>query len=656
MEHDVATRDLLLSRLLRRLSIDAFDVDFASGKMWRFGSLRESLGIPDTIQIDAFLDRVHEADRIRMAQQLHSLTPAAPRYELTYRFQRAGGEYVYLKDEADVLFNQHGQPTRLEGLSQDVTAEACIRQQLSHERQRLSLAMQASSMGAFDWNPETDHLIADDGLHQLLGIEYGQLQWGDQFFSRMHPEDVDRVKHEIKRVLDSDEDYRSEFRMVRPDGTMFWLAGRGCVLTDESSGTRRLVGMNWDITKKKATELELRQARRYAEAANESKSIFLAHMSHELRTPMTAILGYTDLAQSANSNSERDDHLQTIRRNGYYLLEIINDILDISKIEAGKLETSLDVFSPDRLIADVQSIMDVRARENELDLNVRYEGHLPNRIKSDPKRLKQILINLVGNAIKFTQNGLIEIVVRHLEPAPHEDKPGALEIDVIDTGIGMTDQQMQSLFEPFTQGDARINRKYGGTGLGLAISQRLAKMLGGEIIVESKVGAGSKFTCRVQAIPVPGAKMIEPQPESDRESPDLALAEVKLDGRVLVVDDRRDIRFLARGFLTKAGAEVQEASDGIDAIERIQEANQQGQPFDCIILDMQMPRLDGYRTASKLRRSGFKKPILALTAEAMDGDSNRCINAGCDDYLSKPIDVAKLLRMVDRLMTTQRRN
>jgi len=271
-------------------------------------------------------------------------------------------------------------------------------------------------------------------------------------------------------------------------------------------------------------------------------------------------------------------------------------------------------------------------------------------IQSDSKRLKQILINLVGNAIKFTQQGRVEIRVG-FEPSTSQ-----LQIDVIDTGIGMTQSQLDRLFKPFSQGDSSVSRHFGGTGLGLAISQRLAEMLGGEITATSTQKSGSTFTLTITTGPVADQPLIDHSsvgrsPEASADECGVGDETEILNCHVLVVDDRRDIRFLSKRILSKAGATVEECEDGQFAVEHIERAMQTNSLPDLILLDMQMPNLDGYQTARKLRELGYDGPVVALTADAMQGDMDRCLQAGCNDYLSKPIDSGRLLQMVAAMTT-----
>ncbi len=306
--------------------------------------------------------------------------------------------------------------------------------------------------------------------------------------------------------------------------------------------------------------------------------------------------------------------------------------------------------------------MDVRAAEGGIDLQVEYHGEIPAEIHSDPKRLKQILINLVGNAIKFTKRGGVRVVVSYMDRRFADRSAGTqqdsdrqsnqatmqerIRFDIIDTGIGINRIQQKRLFQPFCQGDHNVNREFGGTGLGLAISQRLATMLGGSITVTSEQGKGSTFSVSVATGNIRNVEMVHPQ-TTVQPIEDVALPEdFRLSCHALVVDDRRDIRFLSRKFLTDAGATVSEAEDGELAVAAVEKAMSAGAPPDIIILDMQMPKLDGYETAKALRRMKYAGPIIALTADAMQGDMSRCIECGCNDYLSKPIDKDIMLNKV----------
>ena|GEM_PF-1745532 len=399
-------------------------------------------------------------------------------------------------------------------------------------------------------------------------------------------------------------------------------------------------------------ERALVQARAAAERANESKSDFLATVSHELRSPLTAILGYADILDSRLDDPDDRHSVETVRTNGQHLLALLNDILDLAKIESGKFAIDQDETTLVGLVGEVHSLMAVRARERTLALRVDFDGQLPERIVTDELRLRQILINLIGNAIKFTDSGSVILRVRF--EATDEER---LVFDVVDTGIGMTPAQRRRLFEPFTQVDSSNTRRYGGTGLGLAISRRLAHLLDGELTVESTSGVGTTFTLSMPARVVAGSPMKtltlgSTARESTRRDTTTGLP--RLTARVLVADDRPDIRLLVRRFLEDAGAQVIAVADGEAVIETIATGGSETLP-DAIVMDMQMPRLDGYQATRRLRAHGFDRPVLALTAAAMTGERERCLAAGCDDYISKPIDAQALVESLANLLAERSR-
>jgi CheY-like chemotaxis protein/anti-sigma regulatory factor (Ser/Thr protein kinase) len=288
--------------------------------------------------------------------------------------------------------------------------------------------------------------------------------------------------------------------------------------------------------------------------------------------------------------------------------------------------------------------MHVRASEKRLELATRFDTPVPETIQTDPTRLRQVLINLLGNAIKFTEQGSVTLAIQFVEqPRP------AIEFLVMDTGIGMSDEQQRRLFKPFSQGDASVTREYGGSGLGLAISQRLVSMLGGRLTAESELGKGSTFRVLLPVEATSGVAIVQLKlDENFSEHDDVVTEPRRLHGRVLVVDDRRDVRHISQHFLEKAGATVATAEDGQQGFDAAIAARNAAAPFDLILMDMQMPNVDGLQAAAELRSAGIECPIIALTADAMKSDRERCLNGGCDDYLAKPIDQAKLIEMVGR--------
>jgi signal transduction histidine kinase/CheY-like chemotaxis protein/HPt (histidine-containing phosphotransfer) domain-containing protein len=426
---------------------------------------------------------------------------------------------------------------------------------------------------------------------------------------------------------------------------LFWIVIETTGLTFLSQEGIREVRQ----TVKERVELEKRihVEAQVAQQSNRVKSEFLANMSHEIRTPMTAIQGYAELLLDVTLGaSERREYLLTIRRNSAHLLRLLDGILDLSKIEAGKITVERVDCSPAELVADVASLMRVRATEKALTFAVEFTSPVPATIKSDPTRVRQILLNLVGNAIKFTETGSVHVYVRCEGP---DSIAPFLAIEIADTGVGLSKAQVSNLFADFTQADSSTTRRFGGTGLGLSIARRLANLLGGDIAVESLPGRGSSFTLHVPTGPLRGVRMLNDLREGGAEpvaEPASGVTPLRLNARVLLAEDGPDNQLLIATHLRRAGAEVFIVETGKRAVEAALAAEAAGDAFEVVIMDMQMPVMDGYVATTTLRASGYTGPIVALTAQAMEGDRQACIAAGCDEYLTKPVDRAKLLSTV----------
>ena len=487
----------------------------------------------------------------------------------------------------------------------------------------------------------------------------------------MEPEDRQNFLDSTMNAIAEVKPWSYEGKFHTPAGDIRWFSGVSTPMQRENEIVFN--GVLFDITQRKlgeeelmryanaleATNKQLEEAKREAEAANRIKSEFLANVSHEIRTPMTAILGYADILLENVRDPQCIDAADTIRRNGHYLLDIINNILDLSKIEANRVQIDQTSCSPVNCVGEVVSLMRVRAESKNLTLSAEFEGPIPQTIRSDPARLRQILLNLVGNAIKFTESGSVRIVTRLFQ---EEGKPPMLQGNVIDTGIGMSDEQIARVFEPFTQADASTSRRFGGSGLGLTISKRLANLLGGDIAVHSKLGEGATFTLTVATGPLDGVATIVDASKSllekHRQEPPVVNIP-KLDGvRVLLAEDGPDNQRLIAFFLRKAGVKVSVAENGQAAIDTITNSPSWSQsggvesPFDVVLMDMQMPVLDGYEATQQLRKLGYRGPIIALTAHAMSQDREQCLDAGCDDYLAKPIEQGSLIETVARYSPT----
>jgi signal transduction histidine kinase/response regulator RpfG family c-di-GMP phosphodiesterase len=469
----------------------------------------------------------------------------------------------------------------------------------------------------------------------------------------------------IEQVFEHGEACRIE--QLDPATQKTWEIAASPIL-DSTGNVTKVIEYVQEITDRKRNEEELagyaaalesanRALEEFCEAAEEAtraKSEFVANMSHEIRTPMTAILGFADqLLDPGLADEERLTSVRTIKRNGEHLLEVLNDILDLSKIEAGKLSIEPVALSPIELVDEVCQSMRDRAAAKGLELAVDYLGPIPAAIRSDPTRLRQILFNLIGNAIKFTEQGQVRLAVG-LDDVCSDDPKMAFE--VADTGIGMTEEQIGRLFKPFAQADSSTARRFGGTGLGLAICKQLVDRLGGTIDVQSKPGGGSRFRVTVDAGTLEDVPTVVPG-LSDSPSAGGAgqaateAAPPRLHGRVLVAEDNPDTQRLIRIVLTSAGAKVELADDGMAARQKALDALHHQQPFDVILMDMQMPRMDGYEATGFLRGRGYTGSVVALTAHTMASDRQKCLDAGCDDYVAKPINRTLLIEVIKRQLT-----
>jgi signal transduction histidine kinase/ActR/RegA family two-component response regulator len=392
----------------------------------------------------------------------------------------------------------------------------------------------------------------------------------------------------------------------------------------------------------------LELASKAAEVANQSKNQFIANMSHEMRTPLAAILGYAELMyDSKQTVTERLNCIGRIRQNLRNLTDLVDDILDLAKVEAGGTEILPVTFSLLPELGEIFSSLETQAWKKRLSFDLSFEGPIPETISTDASRFRQILTNIISNAIKFTERGGVGVMVR-LSTDEDDSSRHKLCFIVNDTGCGISPSQADTLFQPFVQGDGSLTRAYGGTGLGLALARRLARTLRGDVaLTRTQPERGSTFTVTVDPGPLEGVRMFDRVGREDlnvRQPAPPVWGDRKLEGmRVLLVEDAPDIQLLVSHFLRRSGAVVDVANDGHEGIRKAKTGC-----FDLVLMDLQMPVLNGYEATAQLQKEGFQSPIVALTAHAMKGVKERCLQAGCDDYLTKPINAAALLDLIHR--------
>ncbi|HMD84157.1 MAG TPA: ATP-binding protein [Terriglobia bacterium] len=513
--------------------------------------------------------------------------------------------------------------------------------------QRLQYVVRATNDAIWEEDLATHQVWRGGQFFTIFGYPPGEVEPTMAWWSRqIHAEDRERVLASVQSVIESGGSlWSSEYRLRRGDGSYAYVFDRGYVVRDAAGRALRLTGAMMDLSDRKRNEKELQAAKEAAEAANRAKSEFLANMSHEIRTPMNGILGMTDLALDTELTPQQREHLVMVKASAECLLNIINDILDFSKIEAGKLDLQALEFNARDTVESTLNLLALRAHEKGLELEGHVEPSVPLTVLGDPGRLRQILLNLTGNAIKFTERG--KVIVR-LDREPADGVFVVLHFNVKDSGIGIPAEKQTAIFDAFTQVDGSAARSYGGTGLGLTISKCLVEMMGGRIWVESAPGQGSTFhfTIRLKA-----GKTVQPSPgaSADRKGPSAPMGE-KRKLRVMLVEDNAVNQTLAVRLLEKHGHQVTAVGDGRKALATLGQNK-----FDLVLMDVQMPVMDGFEATAAIREkeqfAGGHLPIIAMTAHAMMGDRQRCLSAGMDGYVSKPIRIQELFTVIDDVLS-----
>jgi two-component system, sensor histidine kinase and response regulator len=526
------------------------------------------------------------------------------------------------------------------GVGHDITERRGMEEALRQSEERLRLAVEATSQTIWDWDPASNQIVwSGYDLERHLGLapgEFGRRQ--ESFLALVHPEDRQFVEQTVNRALTAGAGYDIEFRFVKADGSACWVTSRGRVVRDSSAKAVRMIGVARDITRRKRAEEEVLRAKEAAEIANRAKSEFLANMSHEIRTPMNGIIGMTELALDTELSAEQREYLGMVKDSADSLLTLINDILDFSKIEAGKFSLEIIEFDLGDHLASTLRSLAPRAHQKGLEIAYDVSPDVPRGLLGDPSRLRQILVNLIGNAIKFTERG--EVLV-HVTIDSRANSAFVLNFSVSDTGIGIPLEKQHLIFEAFSQADSSTTRKYGGTGLGLAISAHLVEMMGGGIWVESEVGRGSTFHFTAR---------FEVQKAAVAAEPEFEMVDLR-DMPVLVVDDNATNRRILEAMLRHWQMKPELAPDGFGGLQVMVARKNAGQSFPLVLIDALMPGMDGFELAERIKQDPglAKATIMMLTSAGQRGDAARCRSLGIEAYLIKPIRQSELLDAI--LMT-----
>ena len=473
---------------------------------------------------------------------------------------------------------------------------------------------------------------------------------GSGWQNAIHSEDLNNFLKVWIQAMDQQKSFEIEARIRRFDGEFHWHWIRAVPEIRHKDPTAWL-GTCTDIHDRKMSESQLVDAKKIAVSANLAKTNFLANMSHEIRTPMSAILGFTELMLNPQQTEEQRRHcISTIRRSGQQLLSIIDEILDISKVEAGHLLVERIEVNVISLLSDLQSLLSVQTQSKKLNLDFRLQSPIPECIHSDPTRLRQIAMNVIGNAIKFTEKGNVTVTVAW--EGGSDPLQGKLVLLVSDTGVGIDVNAQDRLFQPFAQVDNSTTRRFGGTGLGLALSRKIAQALGGDVSIQSsEPGIGSTFRIEVATTIKKGTLWVEHLSSislAQEHSRNIHKKNAHLlEGvKILLVDDAPDNQTVIGLFLGSAGAHVEFADNGLEGVNKALAGN-----YNLVLMDIQMPQVDGYEATQRLREQGYKKPIIALTAHALKEERDRCLSVGCTDHFTKPIDRDKLISLVNQVVT-----
>ena len=562
----------------------------------------------------------HEEDRPLLIRSLEEARTDKVPFDIQCRFKTAKGNWLRVRVKGKPIIKD-GKVTKLVGVIQDITQQYEIEEGLKVMNDRLQLALRAAKMGVWDYLPNENILHWDENLYHIYGIKKEDFSGAyDAWSSTVHPDSIKRAEEELGMALRGEKDFDTEFEIVMPDGKKKIIAGEAIVLRDEKGQAHRMIGVNFDVTEKKLAEQELVKAKEAAEEASQAKSEFLSVMSHEIRTPLNAVIGVSGLLENSPLNQEQEDLVQTIRQGGESLLSVINDILDFSKIESGRMETEEVEFNLSKPIEDVFDILGKEAFNKGIELLYHIESTYQGAFLGDTGRIRQILMNLIGNAIKFTQKGEVVLTVRTKEESPDTCLLG---FSIADTGIGIPPEKIEKLFQPFSQVDASTTRKYGGSGLGLAIVKKLLTLMGGSIGLDSELGKGTTFHF---TIPFKKAMIAPPKAHF--------LNQLK-GKRILLVDDSPSSLSIMESQLIPKGLLVSSYTNPFQLIEDTQHSEIQS--WDLGIIDFHMPDMNGLELGTYLRSHSRcqNMPLILLSAGSIPNRSE--LRQVFDYIVQKPI-------------------
>ena len=577
---------------------------------------------------------VHPEDGPDYLRRLQQAIEIQAPFRAEARFRRADGAWRWLGSSAEPRFSRSGDFLGFVGLSPDITESREARRNLQESEEKFRQLAENSRQVFWMMNGEgTRNLYISPAYEEIWGRSRASFDQNPRsWMEAIEQADREKARVSFERQM-AGETIESEYRIRTPQGSQKWIRDRAFPIRDEAGQIIRVAGIAEDITERKQHEEEMIRAREGAEAANTAKSRFLANMSHEIRTPMNGILGMTQLLLDTNLDHAQREYARMIETCGHGLLALINDILDLSRIEARKVDLDVAEFDLFGTIEDVMETLRSQAGRKNLNLSWHAQPETPRRLRGDAKRLRQVLLNLAANAVKFTERGTVTVGAGVDELAA--GKP-VLRFTISDTGIGIPGDLAPMLFSRFVQADDSATRKYGGTGLGLSISKQLVELMGGQIGFESQPGAGA--TLWFTAVLEMASQAAIPPAEKPREGVAQNDPKVRKGARILVAEDNSINQTLIAAQLGKLGCKARLVANGVEAVAALL-----SDEYDLVLMDCQMPQMDGFEATRRIRESGRRElPIVAVTADAMTGDRERCLDAGMNDYISKPLQLSTL--------------
>ncbi len=600
---------------------------------------------------NGWTEGIHPDDAHQFRKTYTSAFGQRTAFKAQFRLRRHDGNYIWFNCLGEPRFAEDGSFAGYSGACMDVHEQMLARNKIEENESYLRFALKASGMGSWKWDAATDVVALSERSKEIFSLPPDASLTREELLIMLPEEDRIRAVAAFHHAVQNVADYQVEYRINRLDGKQCWVSVRGQCLYNAGHTVIGMTGLMQDITDRKVAEELAHNSLKAAQDASIAKSEFLANMSHEIRTPMNAVVGLAEILDHSRPLTDNQrEYIKTLKLSAQSLLALINDLLDIAKIESNSIDLEHIPFNLRELIDDLISVCRIRASEKNIELTLLPDNAGETFFLGDPQRIRQILMNLFSNAIKFTHNGGVKIQITHSPCSMPQHR--YIHVSVQDSGIGIPQHMQESIFDKFAQADTSVTRQYGGTGLGLAISKNLAEIMNGSITVNSVPDEGAEFTLH---LPLEIAQhQLYALPPSPREPTTTRSLYIPAQNRLLLVEDNSSNILVAQHLIEHLGYSCDIARNGIEGLQLLRQSRRH---YAAVLMDVQMPEMDGY-TATRLIREEEKEfnlphmPIIGVTAHALTGDRDKCIEAGMDDYISKPFHAEQLKIKLDKLLLT----